>query len=245
METEQQSGGTVAGQVGAYMKTLDLSQPHYSRVFTDDTGKQTTAEMQQQYISGPSQPFPFVAHCGALQGKTAPEMFDLIGYEEQWLRDKLDRGQKFYLVFFGGGNNNDVCTVADWAGITSVVEETSPVCAKKLAPHIKTMREMAARDPKAWRALSSKFEALSPDAYKVVSSFDGYAASPIDTVGHARAFLRHTLKCTPLYQGDGYAYDEDGTRGVAEALVPRMRIADLPHPSTGVKSPLFCISDDL
>lgn len=71
--------GTVARQVGTYMKTLDLSQPHYSRVFTDDTGTQTAAEMQQQYISGPSQPFPFVAQCAVLQGKTAPEMFELIG----------------------------------------------------------------------------------------------------------------------------------------------------------------------
>lgn len=164
-------------------------------------------------------------------------------YEVEWLRDKLNKGQKFYIVFFGG--DIDVCTVADWAGIMSVVEKTSPACAKKLAPHVKTMQEMAACDPEAWKALSSQFETLSRDAYRVVSSFDGYAASPIDTVEHARAFLRHTLKCTPLYQGDGYAYDEDGIRGVAEALVPRMRIADLPLPSTGVKSPLFCISDDL
>ena len=38
---------------------------------------------------------------------------------------------------------------------------------------------------------------------------------------------RATLKCTPLYSGDGYATNERGERGVKEYLVKRAAVAEL------------------
>ena len=70
---------------------------------------------------------------------------------------------------------------------------------------------------------------IPAEVYRRVTSFAKYAeeACP-DDLAHARAFLRATLKCTPLFSGDGYATNEKGERGVREFLARRSKISELP-----------------
>jgi hypothetical protein len=59
-------------------------------------------------------------------------------------------------------------------------------------------------------------DTLGCEEYARVNSFDAYARSGDASARHARdflSFLRHTLKCTPLFAGDGYTRTEEGGAG--------------------------------
>ena len=71
-------------------------------------------------------------------------------------------------------------------------------------------------------------DTLGCEEYARVNSFDAYARSGDDSARHARDFLRHTLKCTPLFAGDGYTRTEEGERGAREFLVTRCAVSELP-----------------
>ena len=77
--------------------------------------------------------------------------------------------------------------------------------------------------------LGNTVESLPAEEYVTVSSFSAYASgSTEDTLRSARGFLRHTMKCTPLFAGDGYTRTETHARGAKEFIVPRCAVKDLP-----------------
>jgi hypothetical protein len=239
------SQGLIAQRVSAYIRRLDET-PHCVRVISSEAGV-TEDDMRGRFISGKGQAYPFVIGGNAyreLCGQTALEMFKYIGYQtdwaaDEWLFSKLAEGTKFWLVVFG---QTEQATPATWDGLVALTRKLSPNCAEKLVPHVETMRKMPVDE---LTSLGKGVDSVPSEVYPSVSSFEDYAASEVDTLEHARAFLRHTLKCTTLYRGDGHAYDDQGIRGSVEVLVPRMTVAELPLPSTGRPSPLFCISDDV
>lgn len=234
----------VCDALSSYIDELDQGTNHCVRVISD-TGAKTRDEMLEEYISREDQPFPFVMSGMSytkLRGKTVLEMFQFIGFQTDWAKDdwlfrKLASGTRFWLVVFGEGN----ATPATWAGIMDLTRQQSPACAEKLAPHMEIMANMSIEE---LVELARRVDKVDAEYYATVGTFEGYAASDTDTLEHARAFLRHTLKCTTLYRGDGYAYDDQGVRGSEEVLMPRVKIGELPVPSTGNPSPLFCLSDD-
>ena len=145
---------------------------------------------------------------------------------------------KFHLVVFG----SQTVQPASWDGILELLKGEHSKCYEKVLPHVEVMKTMSLE---ALKDLAKSVESWNPEVVADVDSFDKYANSQIDTLQHARSFLRHTLKCTLLFRGDGYAYDDNDVRGTEEYLVPRVQIKNLPVPSTGVPSPIFCLSDDI
>jgi hypothetical protein len=77
--------------------------------------------------------------------------------------------------------------------------------------------------------LGNAVESLPVEEYNTISSFSAYSDdSTEDTLRSARGFLRHTIKCTALFAGDGYTRTEAHARGAKEFLVPRCAVQDLP-----------------
>ena len=78
------------------------------------------------------------------------------------------------------------------------------------------------------RQIGYDVEDMSPEEKAKVGTFEDYAQRGDDSLGHARAFLRHTFKCTALFAGDGYTRTDAGTRGTREYLVKRLPVSALP-----------------
>ena len=180
-------------------------------------------------IAPHSQPFPFVVgpedvhRLCALH--TPRQMLELVGFEWCWVLEKLSAGLKFRLILFS--LTRAMATLATWDNLWRLVEGESPRCAEKLAPHIPVLIETPYRE--LIERIGYDVDRLSCKRRAEVSSFAAFAddAVPSD-LGRARAFFRHTLKCTALYRGNGYTYDEDGRRGAREYVIPNTRAKDLP-----------------
>ena len=252
--------GPVATEICEYIKTLE-DVPHCVRVIAAPP-TMTKAQLKDEFISGPNQPYPFAISGKSFKklstGKSAKEMFKFIGYEtdyqngngKDWLFKKLELKTKFYLVVFGSDEQGTF--PATWDGILSLLQKHAPACATKIKPHVETMRAM---DNDDLLELAKSVEDLEPEDYALVNNFQSYEHSSKDSLKHARGFLRHALKCTPLFRGDGFAYDDKNKRGAEEILMPRLKVSELPLPSTKMSSvslscrptpsPIFCLSDDM
>jgi len=241
---QKQDRSPVLQNIDTYLESL-ADTPHLVRIIMDRSGKWTEEDVKEEFISSEDQPLPFVMGGKSfleLRGKSTIEMFQFIGFQtdytrDEWLFQKLDGGTRFYMVIFGA----DESIPATWDGIMGFLRGHHPKCAGKLAPHVETMKTMS---PPELVQLAAGVGDVPKAYYDTVSSFDAYVESQENTLQHARAFLRHTLKCTTLYRGDGYAYDDNGTRGTEEVLMARKKISELPLPSTGKPPPIFCLSDD-
>ena len=203
---------------------------YWARVICTNPGNnpKEKAPPTMEYISDADQQFPFVIgseSTASLNGMTHRELLLNLGYEEDWLNRKVGNGLKFSLAVF----QEDRCSVApvnaSWEGIFSMIEVTSPECASKLLPiweDIKLVECIA----------DGHIDKPSPETKIHVSSFDGFANYTGQcTAELGRMFLRHTMKCTALYKGDGYAWNDKGERGVKEYIMPRVLTASL-NPTT-------------
>ena len=243
--------GPVATEICEYIKTLE-DVPHCVRVIAAPPTMTKAQLKADEFISGPNQPYPFAISGKSFKklstGKSAKEMFKFIGYEtdyqngngKDWLFKKLELKTKFYLVVFGSDEQGTF--PATWDGILSLLQKHAPACATKIKPHVETMRAM---DNDDLLELAKSVEDLEPEDYALVNNFQSYEHSSKDSLKHARGFLRHALKCTPLFRGDGFAYDDKNKRGAEEILMERLKVSELPLPSTKTPSPIFCLSDDM
>ena len=136
-----------------------------------------------------------------------------------------------------------------WDGLLELVRDgglglaATPTIADFLEPHIETFKELSAAGADGWEKLQTIAARVSQiddaSVYAQLSSFDAFEAQLLsgdastaelfDNVHKARGFLRHTLKCTELFAGDGFTRTEKGTQGCQERLVRRCRIVDLPN----------------
>ena len=147
-----------------------------------------------------------------------------IGFERDWVRAKIDSGVRFRLVLFALGDCSRVFTPT-WDGLLSFIESECPACAEKARPHVDAMRQLSFAE---LVQLGNTVDKVPPEERDQVATFAAYAASEEDTLRHARAFLRHTIKCTPLFAGDGYTRTEAHELGAREYLAARCAVADLP-----------------
>ena len=157
--------------------------------------------------------------------RTHRQIIKLVGFEWSWVSKKLSAGLRFRLLLFS--LRHAKATRATWDNLLRVVGDQSPRCADKLAPHIPALKATPYRE--LIGRIGYDVDHLSRERRAEVSSFTAFAddAVPSD-LGRARAFFRHTLKCTALFRGDGYTYQEDGCRGAREYVVPNTRVQDLP-----------------
>jgi hypothetical protein len=199
-----------------------------ARVIFGKMGDASTFE----FICGAGQPWPFVAQADEellLRGRRSYlELLDYIGFEQGWAADKVASGVRFRLLLFAlgdcGGSENIITPT--WSGLMTFIGSQSQACAVKVAPHVAAMQQLPFSE---LVALGRTVDRVEPVEYALVCSFEAYAdASTPNTLRSARAFLRHTLKCTALFAGDGYTRTEALARGAKEVLVPRCAVADLP-----------------
>ena len=204
---------------------------------------------EPSWLSYPNQPFPFVIGpetITLLYGKSVVEIFDFIGYERSFLKSKLDMGTRYYLVFFSGykaeGNLHDqdgelsaidepsadfaehhsTPLPATWFNLMNLIAEFSSACAAKILPFLPILMS------KPYDSYEFSIENPPIEILCEVNSFESFANSKLpNSPSLARAFLRHTMKCTKLYAGDGYSYDELGNRGAREYLMPRVKLENL------------------
>eukprot|EP00747_Dinoflagellata_sp_TGD_P023842 gnl/TRDRNA2_/TRDRNA2_130117_c0_seq1.p1 gnl/TRDRNA2_/TRDRNA2_130117_c0~~gnl/TRDRNA2_/TRDRNA2_130117_c0_seq1.p1 ORF type:complete len:184 (-),score=26.55 gnl/TRDRNA2_/TRDRNA2_130117_c0_seq1:52-549(-) len=155
---------------------------------------------------------------------------DFIGFEVEWVRGMIAEGNKFQAILFdvesvveGGGQGLISPT---WDNLLDLVESESAAAAAKLRPHLPTLKETPY--PDLVRQIGYDVEKVSPEEKAKVGTFQAYADHGDDSLGHARAFLRHTLKCTSLFAGDSYARTEAGEQGTKEYLVKRLPVSALP-----------------
>ena len=160
-------------------------------------------ESSFSHLSGPAQAWPFVAGADERLLRAGQrdqmELLELIGFDEQWVRKRIECGVEFRMVIFALADCGAFVRPT-WRGILRFVEEQSPACGDKLRPHMDalqsgTFEEIVAR--------GNEVEVLEPDEHAKVCSFEAYAAHGEDSLRHARAFLRMTVKCTALFAGDG------------------------------------------
>lgn len=157
-------------------------------------------------------------------------------------------GKQFFIVFFKGyqtpvtsGADNDGTSFLDenhhktsleatWSNILDLIRDHSPICGAKFASVFDQVCTMAYDD------YDFDVENCPNEIYQAVRSFESFAKTKLPTTPTlVRAFLRHTLKCTRLFTGDGYCCDEQGRRGAKEYLIPRVRLDQL----TGATPPFL------
>jgi len=215
------------------------------------------------YLSGASQPYPFVAAAteALLRAgqRDTMELLEMIGFTREWVQDKIDGGTQFRLVIFA--LQDAATTYADdgtpaivyepitptWDGLLELVRDgglgftANPTIAEFLEPHIDTFKELSARGPEGWaelQTIAARVDKVDRAVYAQLSSFEAFEAlvkdgdasmEEFDDIHKARGFLRHSLKCTSLFAGDGFTRTEAGEQGCEERLVRRCRIVDLPN----------------
>eukprot|EP00051_Salpingoeca_urceolata_P021303 m.331723 g.331723 ORF g.331723 m.331723 type:complete len:241 (+) comp19773_c0_seq4:4434-5156(+) len=181
------------------------------------------------FLSGPGQPWPFVAVMddALLQAMRNGQMALMkhLGFEEDWVQERVDGGTRFKLCVFNLAECGE-CVSPTWDGLRGFVQAKWPAaCAAKLEPHVATMSAMPMEQ---LFELARGVERVDEETYARVRCPEEYATRGLDTLREARAFLRHTLKCTELFTGTGYTCLPDRRRGSREFLVPRSAVADLP-----------------
>lgn len=190
-----------------------------------------------QLICDDNQPFAFVMGpetVASLVGKTTIEIMDFIGYERSFVKEKIAEGKKFFLVFFRGyrentneeelGNGSKTKREpleATWSNILTLIQDYSPICGSKCA----SVYSIVQSTPFDSFGCDYDIDKAPPEIYREISSFEAFENTSLPTTpALVRAFLRHTMKCTRLFTGDGYSYDQNGHRGSKEFLIPRARI---------------------
>lgn len=156
-----------------------------------------------------------------LLGKSGYEQLLTIGYTVDHIRRKVvDEGNRFKLAVWPAGGP---AVTATWDHVVDTVAAVYPAIAAKIE---------AQRD------------ALKRTSWSQIETAAGYSFKDIDTAGEkdprfmtyerlqrasgslieVRAFLYHAVHLRELFKGDGYTYDAANVRGVAEYLVPNMRL---------------------
>lgn len=216
---------------------FEADRVYWSRIVATNPGSnplQPYTQVELEYLSDATQSLPFVIgsrDTAALHGMTHRQALMSVGYEASWLDEKIANGLVFHLVVFENDNAAAATGVppvqATWDGLMQLMGATSPasiVCAGKLAPIWEAIQAV----PCVRGGPIEDINQLSEELIPVVTSFEGLAAYPMPVTPElGRTFLRHTMRCTPLYRGDGYSWPEDGQRGGEEFLIPRVLIERL------------------
>lgn len=190
-----------------------------------------TEEDDFAFLSSETQPFPFIVGPQDLvifcTKPTHMHMMEAIGFEREWVESKVRKGNEFRLALFPADDFEDGLISPTWDNLLSLVSRESPQAGEKLAQHLPALRSTPYKE--LCEQVGYDMSSIPLEVYQRVTSIADYGnpSTPND-LGHARAFLRATFKCTPLFSGDGFAYSETGERGVQEFLVKRVPFRALP-----------------
>lgn len=212
---------------------LDPEKTYWARIICINprSNPAFTEPPTYEYICSKEQPFPFVIGPESTKnmlGQTHRSVFQSVGFLSDRLDKKTASGLEFHLAIFTSEKCLSVSGVpplnASWSGLLSMinaVQPHGPACVKKLLPVWSDVQSVPC-------ASGGSVDVVDAEELRVVGSLQGFAeAKEKCTPEMGRKFLRHTMKCTTLFKGDGYSYSESGERGVKEYIMPRVRTADL------------------
>lgn len=156
----------------------------------------------------------------SLIGKRGYDQLVTIGHHPDHIVSQVSQGKSYKLVVFPEAE----ALVADWDGMleltSKVYPETAPYC-KKYALELKSWPF------ERYEALAGyRFKDVDDPANPKFMSFEKWQQSSKGLI-HLRALLYHAIHVRELYRGDGYTYDENGTRGVKEYLLPNLKIEEI------------------
>ena len=175
-----------------------------------------------------------------------------LGWQDAWIRAKLERGDTFKLGIFPLSASER----ATWDGVARVVERSFPAAvASKVAPHLAALKSRSFEDIEGEARRSGgecscggsgsgsgsccdpPFLGTDGADYFAVKEASKGGASPDPrymsedrmaaargTLPQVRGFLYNCLGLNPLFDGEGWTKTEDGKRGIKEYLVKNVRV---------------------
>ncbi|CAF1410371.1 unnamed protein product [Adineta ricciae] len=158
-----------------------------------------------------------------------------IGFEDRWIRRKLEAGRRFRLGIF---YRSDQRVLATWDGILSLIDQHFPKpISTKICQHADAFKSMTF-DEIETRARSTYLKGAS---YFDVDQMcgNGIATEPRlmteerflaceGTLEESRGFLYNRLAAASLFDGSGFTKDSNGQLHVREYLQPSVPVCDLP-----------------
>lgn len=155
-------------------------------------------------------------------GKTGYEMLQVIGYQPDYLRHKVNEGNEFKLVVLPEGT----AKIANWDNVIDMVCEIYPDIAHKIKKHRSQLKSTFFREIErqvGYRFLDVEKAGKSDERFM---TYDRFLKSS-GTLADVRAFFYFSIHLRELYRGDGYT-DENGKRGPMEYVASNIPIADIP-----------------
>lgn len=153
-----------------------------------------------------------------------------IGFEDRWMRTKLESGNRFRLGIF---YQSDQCVPGTWDGILSVIDKHYPKSiSMKVFQHGTALKETSFDEIETRARLSY----LRGDSYYHVDTCRNDTRYMTDerfsecegTLEECRGFLYHRLCLTGLFDGSGFTKDESGKLHVREYLQLNAPVRDIP-----------------
>lgn len=154
------------------------------------------------------------------------QMFEIIGYDPNYVRHLITTGHEFRLIVFP---EHDNIPLATWDNVARIVGEVHPVTRKAFAQNLRELRMLPfgvwlEETNFNWAEVDKN--GLEDPRYMTPSRF----AESLQTACDLRRFLYHTVSLKELYAGDGYTYSDRGMRGMKEYIMPNMRLSNVgPH----------------
>ena len=197
--------------------------PGFGRLLSSDEWKRLS------WVFGPDALSSFL-------GKDARGICLELGFGETWLEQKLKEGKLFKLAIFPSSSAD--AAPATWDGVESLLEANYP---EVWEPHVKTHYATIRGQPFAAIQALAEYDMLQAnlagrDHATGESSHPGYMSlqrlvrqieKGDPTVVQVRQWLWDEIGLKSLYRGDGYAYDDNGTRGPLEYLARNAPLADI------------------
>ena len=158
-----------------------------------------------------------------------------IGFDDQWIRKKLEDQEYFRLGVFP---RFDTCVPGTWDGILSLVESHYPkTISSKIQRQVEGLKTLTFDEIEARARLSYLAGASYFDVHEM--AINGHSNDPRfmseerfmqceGTLEESRGFLYTRLGLSRLFDGSGFTKDMAGRLFVREYLRPNMSVRDIP-----------------
>ena len=162
------------------------------------------------------------------------EALHSIGFEDRWIRKKLDDGEYFRLgVFY----RSEKCVLGTWNGVLSLIDSHYPkTISTKVCEHADALRTVTYDEIEARARVSYLGDASYFDIDEM--GVDGHSNDPRfmseerfvqceGTLEESRGFLYNRLGLSRLFDGSGFTKDMAGRLFVREYLQPNVPVRDI------------------
>ncbi|HEY3999962.1 MAG TPA: hypothetical protein VGO93_13895 [Candidatus Xenobia bacterium] len=157
----------------------------------------------------------------ALEGLNGHDKLIRIGYTPDYIAQSLQAGDRYKLAVWPRGTREKSAT---WDNVLTMVEHAYPEVAGQVAAQRAGLKS---HDFLAIERMGGySFTSLDPSDPRYMTVKRLHAAS--GSLVEVRDFLYHVVHLRELFTGQGYTLQADGRRGVAEYIMPNVRLAQIP-----------------